>query len=86
MNRSQKKYFRALVRTRREANDPISESEIDSMADYVAARSRAAELQDMWERESERVTMYGLDGRTALPLARQIDATAKLFEGAWRRC
>jgi len=78
MNRAEKRYFRELVGVRKEADDPLSGSEIDTLGDYVSARGRIDELRQVWKRESERVTTYSLDGRNVLPLARQIDAMTKL--------
>ncbi|KQP53015.1 hypothetical protein ASF34_01185 [Methylobacterium sp. Leaf106] len=66
MRRAEKREFRRVIAARSALGKPISDAELDMVADYVAARLRLAELRD-------RVTP-GLPTDEYLRLTRAIEA------------
>lgn len=84
MKRAEKKLFLACIAARKEADEPLSTSELATLEDYVAARRRVYQLREDWE---GRQRLDGYDKERGyhltapdLTIARQLDATVKLAE------
>ncbi|KRE13463.1 hypothetical protein ASE63_18495 [Bosea sp. Root381] len=68
LSRSEKSAFRRVCELRRAAGRPVAAIESDIVVDYLAARSRLAELQRV-EREEQADSVFFLKDRIALAAA-----------------
>lgn len=75
MLKAEKAAFQHIVMVRNAAQNPVLESEIDLLSDYVGARSRLAILRKFLRRE---MAEEGVSQRDVTALIRQIDTSTSL--------